>query len=261
MRLAFNWICGVIGLLYFTTTIVAADLQQEMVMSSGRSVDDPAQKFLTLVYTEAFKRIGFRFKYMHAPWKRSSQMSDNGEVDGELARIYSYGNRHPNMVRVEESHYTSGFIALATDPTIHLEGWSSLKDTGYIVDYVHGVKGSEVNLPQFLPPDNLTALARMTQGIGRLMRGRSDIFVHSETGLSPVLRTPKIINSNIRIAGELEKFSGHAYLHKKHKKLAPQLAKAMKMMKEEGLFEEYRDATEFWTFFNDDGTIKPIGNL
>lgn len=37
------------------------------------------------------------------PLGRRDNMVEAGAIDGEMARIYSYGDAHPELVRVEES--------------------------------------------------------------------------------------------------------------------------------------------------------------
>ncbi|MCP4370370.1 MAG: transporter substrate-binding domain-containing protein [Deltaproteobacteria bacterium] len=258
MRKLFQ-IIGILLLAVSLTYGVKAEASDsEIRLSSGRDPNEPSQKFLNLVYAEAFKRLGLVYKYEQVPWKRSSMFSDSGEVDGEVTRTYSYGDKHPNVIRVEESHYTSGFIALATNPLIQLNGWKSLENTGYFVEYVRGSKGQETNLPKYVKPHNLSAITSINQGVNRLILGRTDVFVGTESGLSTILRSGIVEKSDIQIVGIMHKYTAHAFLHKKHKDLEPKLSSVLKKMKKEGLFNKYRKVTGYTTLFNPDGSIKQI---
>jgi hypothetical protein len=61
-------------------------------------------------------------------------------VDGELSRVHDYNTNYPNLIRVEEHDYFVRFSAFATDPTLRLDGWGSLKHTDYAVEYRLGGK-------------------------------------------------------------------------------------------------------------------------
>jgi len=94
-------------------------------------------------------------------------MSDSGKADGELSRIHSYGEVHPNVIRVGEPHWSSGFIAVTADPSIQLDGWESLKKTDYRVNYRRGIKGCEANLPGVVRPERLGKVDKVSVRILR----------------------------------------------------------------------------------------------
>ncbi len=225
--------------------------ENQIVLVTQKPQDSPAGKFLNLVYTEAFKRLGMVFVYKTYPAKRCSVMSDSGKVDGEVSRIYSYNEVHPNVIRVEEPHWSSGFIAVAVAPSIHLDGWESLKKTDYTVNYRLGIKGCEQNLPKVVKPERLGIVYDISQGYKRVLLGRTDIFIGSEMDVVSLLESDEFMNSKLKIVGVMEKFTGHAFLHKKHKELVPKLSKVLKEMKKEELFEKYRNTTKLKTYFKD----------
>jgi len=65
------------------------------------------------------------------------------------------------------------------------------------------------------------------------------------------LSSEEFKNFELRIAGVMEKFTGHVYLNKKHKELAPKLSNVLKDMKKEGMFEKYRNAAKLVPYFKD----------
>jgi len=213
--------------------------------------ETPAGKFLNLVYTEAFRRLGITFAIKTVPAKRASHMSDLGRVDGELSRIYSYNEMHPNVIRVEEPHWHSGFIAVAADPSIQLDGWKSLQGTDYRVNYRRGIKGCAVNLPRVVRPEKLEKVSKASHGYRKVLSGRADIFIGAEMDTVSVLESDDFRNSGLQIVGVMESFTAHAFLHKKHKELVPELSEILKEMKQEGLFERYRNTAKLMTFFKD----------
>jgi polar amino acid transport system substrate-binding protein len=225
--------------------------ENQITLSTQKPQDSPAGKFLDLVYTEAFKRMGMIFVYKTFPAKRSSFMSDTGKVDGELSRIYSYNEVHPNLVRVEEPHWTSGFIAAASDTSIHLAGWDSLKNTDYKVTYMAGIKGCETNLPKVVRPENLDIIMHTSHGYRMVLKGRADIHIGSEMDMLSVLESDEFRGLALEIVGVMDKFTGHAFLNEKHQELVPKLSSVLKEMKKEGLFEKYRNVSKLITYIND----------
>lgn len=223
--------------------------KNQITLVTLKSQESPEGIFLDLLYTEAFKRLGMTFIYKQHPPKRASIMSDSGEADGELSRIYTYNETHPNVIRVEESHWQSGFLAVATDPFIKVDGWAGLAKTEYKVTYKRGIKGCENNLPHVVLPKNLDRVETNAQGLKKLLSGWTDLFIASEIDIVSVLHSDEFKNSGLQIVGVMETFSSHAFLHKKHKELAPKLAAVLKKMKEEGLLENYWNAAQVRTYF------------
>jgi hypothetical protein len=226
----------------------AVAAENQITLVTLKSSESPEGIFLNLVYTEAFKRLGITFHYQQSPSKRASFLSDSGEVDGELSRIYSYNETHPNLIRVEEPHWHSGFLAVAKDPAIQLNGWQSLSNTPYKVTCKRGVHGCELNLPKVVRPENLERVETTSQGFKKLLAGWTDLFVASGIDILCLLESDEFKDSGLRVAGVMEEFSSHAFLHKKHQELAIQLSTVLADMKKEGLFEDYWKAAKLKAF-------------
>jgi len=225
--------------------------ENQITLGTQKPKNRPAGKFLNLVYTEAFKRLGMTFIYQQYPAQRSSFMSDSGKIDGELSRIYSYNEVHRNVIRIEEPHWNSGFLAVAVGPSIKLKGWESLKNTDYIVNYRRGIKGCEINLPKVVRPEKLEIVDDLSQGYKKLLIGWADIFIGSEMDIVSILNSDEFRNSDLQIVGVMEKFTGHAFLHKKHTELVPKLSDVLKKMKNEGLLKKYRSTAKLMTYFKE----------
>ena len=71
----------------------------------------------------------------------------------------------------------------------------------------------------------------------------------AELNIMRSLESDEFRNSKLRVAGVMDKFTAHAFLHKKHKALVPQLSNILKEMKKEGLFEKYRETAKLITYF------------
>ena len=209
-----------------------------------RKPDNFLAKWLNMVYTEAFRRLNMEFVYKYTSPKRCMLLSDSGKVDGELWRVYDYSSVHSNLIRVEESPFSNRFCAYATAPDIKLNGWESLRDTDYKVDYRRGQKKTHEKLPGIVRKENLSTINHWTHGLKRLIAGRTDIYVDIEWTIKDALKADEFENSNIHIVGVMEEMTSHAFLHKKHKELAPKLSAVLKEMKNEGLIEKYKAMAE-----------------
>lgn len=226
-------------------TIEAFANEDEIVFVGNKEKENSAQKYLTLVYTEALERLGKKFVFKMVPGKRASAMTDTGKADAEITRIYEYGDSHPNVTRVEEPHYSLAFVALTMDSSIKLEGWESLVGTDYVVEYRLGNKMANLNLPGVVKSNNLSTIGTVFHGLKKLVGGRTDIFVEAETDVITILKTDEFKNAGIKIAGVMEKVNAYSYLNNKHKDLAPKLSATIKDMKETGLLKEYRKISGF----------------
>jgi len=199
-------------------------------------------KWLTLVFTEAFRRLGYELQYDGYPAARASAMSESGQVDGEISRVFEYQEAHPNLIRVGEVLYSTKFVAFAAKPGIVLHGWKSLQNTTYRVDYRRGVKLSESELTLVVASEHLSDVTTAEQGLKKLIKRRSDLYVDVEFTIVEAindLNQDKFDVSVLYQAGIMQEVNVHAYLHKKHAALVPKVAEILKTMKQGGLFKHY----------------------
>lgn len=221
----------------------ADELTKKIVLVGSNSTKESFHgKWLMLIYTEAFKRIGYTLEYKAYPAKRASMLSDAGKVDGEINRVYSYSNKHPNMIRVPQSHYSAYFVAYGTDSSLKLDGWESLKAGDYKIGYRNGVKKTETNLTKHINKDRLLITTSNLQGLQQSLLGRTKVFVDVRHNIIEIISSnDKLKNSNIQELGIMEKVNVHSFLHKKNAHLVPLLSKALSQMKEEGLILTYKE--------------------
>ena len=225
----------------YSSEISSVSEKKVITMVFPESRENFLGKWLYQSYAEAFKRLGLQLIYEHYPARRCSHLSDTGKVDGELGRIHNYNNTHPNLIRVEESSFSTKIAAFATDPSLRLNGWESLKGTKYKVRFMLGIKICEDNLPKVVSPQYLYHTFDVYNGIRKLILGHADIYVDEEISVISVLKkTNEFRHANIHIAGVMEEIFLHAFLHKKHRSLIPKLSTVLYQMKHEGLIEKYK---------------------
>ncbi len=204
-------------------------------------------RWLNLTYTEVFRRLDYELEYVGYPNKRAAWMAEAGEVDGEIQRAASYKKITKNLLKVEEPCFSGNVAAYAVKPGIVLDGWESLKDTNYAVEYRRGSKLSEIALPAVVKPGKLSWITTVEQGLKRLIAGRTDIFIEQEYIVNETLGKldkDKFDPSTVYQAGIMWTGSSYLFLHKKHAALLPKIAEVLKAMKQEGLIERYKEIAQ-----------------
>jgi len=205
-----------------------------------RSKEDSWGKLHIAIYTEAFRRIGVNVKFKSFPLKRLSYLIDRSNfLDGDVSRVHSYNETHCNLIRVEEAHSISEIRAYSDDAQLKLDGWDSLSDSQLRVDYRHGSKKTFEMLHLRVPEERMHHIHSIKAGFQRILLGRSDIFILS--GAAAHVQDGLFEGKRIYMSGVMEKTTFHAFLLKKHEKVAIKLARALKQMKEEGLINKFRN--------------------
>jgi polar amino acid transport system substrate-binding protein len=234
----------VIAVLIAAVFPMPSDAADKLILVGTADVKNSMHgKWLTLIFTEVFRRLGYELQYDGYPAARASAMSDAGEIDGEISRVLEYQMTHPNMIRVDQVLYSTNFVAFAVKPGIVLHGWKSLQNTTYNVEYRRGVELSESELPLVVALEHLSKVATAEQGLKKLIMARTDLYVDVEFTTVEAMKRLDPVEFDVSAvyqAGIMQEVAAYAYLHKKHAALVPKVAEVLKAMKQEGLFESYR---------------------
>jgi len=200
-------------------------------------------RWLSLIYTEVFQRLGYEFHYEATASDLSTRISDAGKVDGEINRVSMYQASHPDMIRVDESHFSTTLGAYAVKPGLALDGWDSLKNSDYLLEYRRGTKIVQAGLTIVGKIENVSTVTLTAQGLKRLLLGRTDIYIDVATIVEDHLRQldpTQFDPSRVYQAGIMARDTLHAYMHKKNAGLVPKISATLKTMKKEGVIEQYR---------------------
>ena len=199
---------------------------------------------LSLIYTETFKRLGYKFKLVDLPGERSLVDANSGIVDGEAARIASLDSaKYPNLIRVLEPIIVIKDGAYSTDTSIKINGWGSLKGKGYKVGLFKGIKSVEQKLPLYVEEENIVTLTGFEQSLKMLQARRIDLFIAS-TLLEESAPMKSDAYKDIKRVGIVEEKILYPWFHKRHKELVPRLADTLKAMKTEGAFQKLAEAAK-----------------
>ncbi|WP_136810160.1 hypothetical protein [Desulfosediminicola flagellatus] len=210
-------------------------------MSINRPEGTPLYTWVNLIYKEVFRRLNMELIVEYYPLGRASIQTNEGRADGEPARIHAYGTLYPNLIRIDESVFPMTVGAYTTDPSIpELNGWESLKNTEYVVQYPRGMKICENNLSKVVKAGRLTDITETSQGLQMLALKRTDLYVDDVNSVIPFLKNGTYnLQGKVHLAGIMQEVPLYMYVHKRHTSLVPQLADAIKEIKAEGLIEHY----------------------
>jgi polar amino acid transport system substrate-binding protein len=199
---------------------------------------------LTLIYSEAFKRLGYSFTRTSLPGERSLVDANIGAVDGVAARIASLDpDQYPNLMQVAEPIFVFKDGAYSVDTSIRINGWESLRGKGYVVGLAKGIKSVEQKLPLYVEKENIVTLTGFEQSLKMLQARRIDIFIASTLVEESALMKSDAYK-DVKLVGIVEEKILYPWLNKKHQELAPRLADALKAMKADGTFQKIIEAVK-----------------
>lgn len=216
----------------------SAALPDLVLASTRETMQTPDGAWLVLIYTDAFKRLGYHLVVAEYPLARGAALAKQGAIDGLLQRAAFYHDIDPSLVQVTESHFTTRFVAYGIKPITGLNGWSSLRDRALHVECRRGILVCEVQAPKYLGDDHV-AIANSTElGLRMLVHGRADLLIDSKYSVDGWLTNPEF--RAVRALGVMDEQTMHVFLHAKHTALAPRLADVLRQMKQDGVVEQYR---------------------
>lgn len=212
------------------------------VMAADGEPTTYGSRWVSLIYNEAFKRLGIPFHLEHFTLARRAALVEEGRIDGETSRVYSYGNNHPNLVRVEESLIDLGFSLYTANPAVRLARIEDLGSTKYIVEYRRGILICQNALTGVVAPERISDVLTQQQGLKKLIAGRTDLYCDIDVYVLQELQSPEFKDApKVRKVVSVGKaVPTYPFINKQHAELAPRLAAVLKQMKAEGLIEAYR---------------------
>ncbi len=221
---------------------ICSENQQEpektIVLSTGMPESMSHFPEIAGIYSEAFKRLGYRFRLVSLPGERSLVDANSGATDGEALRVsYLDSHKYPNLIQVSEPVKVLKYGAYSVDTSIKINGWESLKGKGYEVGIFKGIKFIEKKLPLYVKKENIIALSGFEQILKMLQARRIDIYIAATIMEESAPMKSDKYKDIVRV-GIVEEIVIFPWLNKKHKALVPRLAKALEAMKADGTFQK-----------------------
>ncbi|MYM68605.1 hypothetical protein GTP45_17445 [Pseudoduganella sp. FT55W] len=219
-----------------------ADTPPRIVLSTlVGTTDGFVARWLDLIYTDAFQRLGVALEIRAYPAARAAAEAAAGKVDGELCRSFDYVPAKANLLRVDEPAFHASIGAYAKRPEIHLKpGWRGLRDSPYRIEYRFGYAIIPRRLATVIPAEQTSGTRDAVSGLRKLIIGRSDVYVDFVDIVDTLLASPEFRNSGVHQVAVMERSPFHTFLNKKHAELVPRLSQVLKKMRDSGQIERYR---------------------
>lgn len=182
-----------------------------------------------IVLAEIYRKLEVGFKVSRVPGQRAVIEATQGRVDGEVMRIWSYGEEHPEVIRIPTSYYfleTMAFYkkgsGIKVSSVEDLAKYSVLKVRG--VKHTNSVTAGLVNVYDFDDTKSmLTTLDKRRKSVALTHRG-DGLFALEKYGIDEVEFSEYPLFS----------FPLYHYVHKNHAHLVDKIDRVILDMKEAG---------------------------
>lgn len=188
--------------------------------------------FVDQLVGQALTRLGYRLKVEHLPGERALLLANSGVADGELLRIGGLQKRYTDLIQVPEKTFDMEFMAFARNKDLQINNWDDLKK--YSVAIITGWKILENNIPEGV---DLIKVKNPQQLFELASKGRTDIILFSRwQGIA--FTRENHYEEVFPVGSALATMEMYVYLHKKHHALVPELAQAIRDMKQDGNYRQ-----------------------
>ncbi len=202
------------------------------VLVTGADPEHPYLSKQVAFMAEVLETLGYELEVQRHQSAYCFELSNSGQVDGELWRIEGVDSEFTNLIRVPIGIWAHPELAFVKDE-IPLSDWSSLAP--YRVAYRKGTKVVENNIRGIVtrqfPMDEIEEAFQM------LVKGEVDVVISDNIDGTYLIASDAYKDSGIRL---IEKPIADAllfsYLHKKYSALVPQLAQAISQAKLDGTY-------------------------
>ncbi len=178
-----------------------------------------------IVLPQIYQNIGISVAVTPFPGKRAQYAANSGSKDGEIMRIWTYGNEALNTVRVPTPYYyleTTPFVL--KNSGINIESQQDLAK--YRVAKIRGVKHTN-NITKGL--DNLYDMSSTEDMFKLLIKNKVDVVLTNTIDGNLVLT--RLGLQNIVVTNKpLARLPLYHYLHHTHKDLVPSIDKEIKRL-------------------------------
>ena len=182
-----------------------------------------------LIMREIYTRTGIEATIEPLPGKRAQAEVETGRRDGEIMRIFDYGEQLKNVIRVETPYYQLKTMVFKRKINpLKIESATDLSK--YKIVVVRGVKHTELITKGLKKVYKVKSTEQMMKF---LKAGRADIAITSK--LDGEIFIKKENFKSITQAGRpLAVFELYHYLLKEHKEIALKIDQQIKVLKKNG---------------------------
>ncbi len=209
--------------------------QQKIVLNTGFTPpisNDSQTGFMDQLVAEAFKRIGYQLETVRLPAERALINANRGIDDGDLLRVAGLQKKYPNLIQVPEAVVTIDMVLFSkSHPSFVVDGWKSMSSQSLAI--ISGWKIMEKQFSKYADKVEIIKTDNAEQSFSLLDKGRADFMAYANWPGLVYLKAHGITDIKM-LSPPLASPKFYIYLHKKHKKIVPKLALAIREMKRDG---------------------------
>lgn len=198
------------------------------------------QEIGTIVLPQIYQKLGINITITPLPGLRAEHQASTGKVDGEVMRIYTYGNENPNLIRIPTPYFQlETMVFTRTNRGIQIKSKTELAN--YSVAKIRGVKHTNnitVGLQNVTDVDSTTALIKLVN------HGLVDVALTNTIDGMREINTLKLEAIVVPGTHALATLDLYHYLHQDHKYLVEKVDNVFREMKASGELDKLiQDAT------------------
>jgi polar amino acid transport system substrate-binding protein len=245
VKILLSFLCSCIVCVYspFGTTTVNPSIDASIVNTQENTKDTAKtihynfasiellieQAVGRIVLTQIYKNIGININVSPLPGKRAQYVANSGMKDGEIMRIWTYGDESPNTIRVPTPYYyleTMPFVL--ENSKIIITKKEDLAN--YRLTTIRGVKHT-TNITKGLK--NTYEMSSTKDMFTLLVSGKVDVVLTNTIDGNLALARLGL-NHVISMKEPLARLPLYHYIHKGHKDVISLVDKEIKRMKSNG---------------------------
>ncbi|MBN1118757.1 MAG: transporter substrate-binding domain-containing protein [Bacteroidales bacterium] len=226
-----------------STELTDAKKVEEKLIRLATAADSttPSFKQGLVLYSEIFRRLGYKFQGECFPTERALLLVNNGTYDGEGGRIVEIDTaKYPNLVKVNESIFDVSLAAYSMNKDLNITGWNSFKKyPNLLIGIVNGSIESEVEISEHVDNNRIILANNTEQGFKMLAANRIDVFIDVNEyimffmQIHPEYKEMGIVNSGI-----IKTYNAYPYVNKKYSDLVPKIDSVLKELKNSGEYKQ-----------------------
>jgi polar amino acid transport system substrate-binding protein len=207
---------------------------EKLVLVTGADPGHPYLQKQVSYLTEVLDSLGYELEVQRHQSAYCFELSNSGQVDGEMWRILGVDAEYQNLIRVPTGVWAHPELAFVKG-NIELDGWKSLAP--FRVAFRKGTKVVENNINGVV--EDQVPLDTIEEAFQLLAKGAVDVVISDNIDGTLLLASDECRNSGIKLIEKpIDDALLFSYLHKKHAALVPKMAKAISDTKRDGTYQE-----------------------
>jgi len=179
------------------------------------------------VLQKAYTRSNLKMKAIYIPLEKALELSNSGQIDGELARIEKISKTYKNLRIVPVGIINVEAIAFSKFNNVRINEWSDLRD--YKITVVNGTKFIETATIGY----KRKIVKTFEEAFAQLINDETDIVVIQKLAGIKMLHERRFKDVHA-ISSSLQTLKLYHFVHKKNAHLIPILTPVLKEMEKSG---------------------------